>query len=198
MAKRGAPANTTLTAPQKKALEFFLRGYSMNRIAAMLNVTIMTVHLWCKKEHFRQALNEAIESVDFTNGIDIRHLVSRSYEELDGLLQDPSPAIRLGACRLSLEAYTRMIAINEDKAAINALEQRLEQLQVLASQQVDAMAGDAALALPHQSVIEAEVLGVAPLVALDERPKRRPGRPRKGSQPATGCLDSSPAQPESP
>jgi hypothetical protein len=183
---------------QRQALELFLKGYSMRRISELLDVTLTTIHTWRHQPTFRESLNEALESVDFNNGVDIRGLVRRSYEELEGLLQDPNPMVRLGAARLSLDSYWRMIAVNEDKAAINALETRLEQLQVLASQQMDAMAGEATLALPHQPIIEAEVSEVAPSVALDQPVKRKRGRPRKGSQPATGCLDSSPAQPESP
>jgi hypothetical protein len=164
----------------------------------MVGVTHKTFCDWRKKEFFREKMDEALASIDFNAAMDIRQLLRTSFEEIQGLLQDPNPMVRLGAARLSLDSYWRMIAVNEDKAAINALETRLEQLQVLASQQMDAMAGEGMLALPHQPVIEAEVSEVAPSVALDQPVKRKRGRPRKGSQPATSCLDSSPAQPESP
>lgn len=177
---RGAPVRTRLTPLQDKALGLYLRGLSVRRIADACDVTPKTICDWRRtSEPFREALKAALEDVDWSNSADIRHLVRTSYDELEGLLQDPNPGIRLGACRLTLEAYTRMVAMAEDKAALAQLESRLEQLQAQAQHTTSA----GALAPAQEPVVEAEVVEVAPEIALDPDDEEEKPRRRKRSQP---------------
>jgi predicted DNA-binding protein YlxM (UPF0122 family) len=176
---RGAPKRTTLTPLQKKALGLYLKGLTIRRIAEACAVTPQTVFDWRNKsEPFREALKAALEDVDWSNSADIRHLVRTSYDELEGLLQDPNPGIRLGACRLTLEAYTRMVAMAEDKAALAQLESRLEQLQA----QAQLTTSSGSLAPAEEPVLEAEVVEVAPDLALDPEPEAKKPRRRKASR----------------
>jgi hypothetical protein len=172
----GAPKRTRLTPVMKKALGLYLKGLTIRRIAEACAVTPQTVFDWRNKsEPFREALRAALEDVDWGNSADIRHLVRTSYDELEGLLQDPNPGIRLGACRLTLEAYTRMVAMAEDKAALAQLESRLEQLQA----QAQHTTSSGALAPAQEPVLEAEVVEVAPSVALDPESDTTEPRHRK-------------------
>ena len=160
---KGRPPRTEITSSQKKCIELMLMGRNLSHIAQILQIEQSTITNWRKQEPFRKAVADALETIDTGCAIDVRQLVRRAYEELDGLLQDPNPMVRLGACRLTLEAHSKVVQQLEEKEAMKMLEARLEAVQAVASQQLTSPQLSAA----QEPVVEAEVVEVALDSALD-------------------------------
>ena len=137
MGARGPKVRTRMTPVQSKALDRYLHGWPVHRICEHLQVSNATFNNWRRcPGPFQDALRAALEDVEWTASADIRQLVKSSLQELDGLLQDPNPQIRLGAARLSLEAYQQMVATREQKELMVDLEARMEALQAGAQHQL--------------------------------------------------------------
>ena len=166
--RRGGPKpRTEITPKQHKAIELILMGRNMGQVAGILGVDYMTVVYWRKQEPFKKAFAEALETIDSSCAIDVRQLVRRTYQEIEGLLQDPNPMVRLGACRLTLEAHSRMVQQLEEKEALRILEARLEEVQAAAMANINTTP-TGHLSPAAESVVEAQVVEVGPTVGPEE------------------------------
>lgn len=170
------PHGGGLRPNQKKAIALLIQGWRPSQIATALNVDRETIHRWRRdNEAFRAAMDEALEGFEVEGCAGLQQLVPRAIEEISGCLEDPRPEIRLGASKLVLDKWESLVQRRSDQEVIRLLESRLEQLQAQAQQ--------TALAPAEEPVVEAEVLEVAPQIALDPEPEAKKPKRRKASQP---------------
>lgn len=171
----GRPKRTKLTSQQRKAIELLLLGRTCYQIADVLEISQNTINDWRKRNPlFRQALQDALETLDQGALIDVRRLVKKAYEEIEGLLEDPNPSIRLGAARLTLEAHSRVVQQMEEREAMKMLEERLEKVQAIAQSSASPQLP------PAEQVVEAEIVVDALDHALTEEVEAGPAEQANG------------------
>ena len=117
-----------LTSTQKKAVELMAKGYSREMIANALEVSNPTIGNWKKLPHFKTALAEAINFKAESSNYKLHDLFRKALEEVEGLMQDRNPHIRLGAARLACESYSAIAKAAAEEKMMQEMEQRMEQL----------------------------------------------------------------------
>jgi transcriptional regulator with XRE-family HTH domain len=136
MARRGAPLRK-LSKPQEKALNLLLRGWTIARIADALGLERATINGWRRQQGpFKRELQAAINDVEFNNSTSITSLVTQALDQMPGLLQDPSPQVRLAAAKICFDQHNNMVQQREQRELLTNLEDRLEALQGQAQQQL--------------------------------------------------------------
>ena len=117
-----------LTTTQKKAIELMAKGYSAEMIGGALEVTSATIRNWKKLPHFKTALAEAINFKAESSNYKLHDLFRKALEEVEGLMQDRNPHIRLGAARLACASYSAIAKAAAEEKMMQEMEQRMEQL----------------------------------------------------------------------
>ena len=117
-----------LTPKQKHAIELIAKGFSLRMVGEAVEVTTLTVRNWKKIPLFKKELAEAINLRAESSNYRLHDLYRKSLEECEGLLEDPNPTIRLGAARLVAESYAQVVRVAEERAALEQIEARMEQL----------------------------------------------------------------------
>ena len=121
-------SSAKLTSAQKNAIELIAKGFSLRMVAEACDVTTPTIANWKKIPLFKKQLAEAINLKAESSNYKLHDLYRRALEECEGLLQDPNPTIRLGAARLVAESYAQVVRVAEERAALEQIEARMEQL----------------------------------------------------------------------
>ena len=121
-------SDPSLTTTQKKAVELIAKGFNKGMIAGACEVTVATINNWCKLPHFKTALAEAINFKAESSNYKLHDLFRKALEEVEGLLQDRNPHIRLGAARLACESYSAIAKAAAEEKMMAEMEARMEQL----------------------------------------------------------------------
>ena len=117
-----------LTPTQKKAVELIAKGFKKSMVGEACEVTVQTINNWCRTPHFKSALAEAINFKAESSNYKLHDLFRKALEEVEGLMQDRNPHIRLGAARLACESYSAIAKAAAEEKMMAEMEQRMEQL----------------------------------------------------------------------
>ena len=152
-----------ITRQQQQCIKLLLSGWGIRAIATALDVPVPRIQEWKRNNtSFREALNEVMSGFEDQGCMELQQMVPRAMEEISGLLEDPSPMVRLNASKLVLDKWADLVQHRQDQEVIKLLEQRLEQVQAAAQSQLGGQ-----IAPPTEPVVEAEVVEVALDSALD-------------------------------
>lgn len=163
MGRRGRPRQG-ITRQMQQCIKLLLSGWSIRAIATALDVSTTQIQEWKRNNpSFREALNEVMGGFEDLGCMELQQMVPRAMEEISGLLEDPSPMVRLNASKLVLDKWADLVQHRQDQEVIKLLEQRLEQVQAAAQQHLTGQ-----IAPAQEPVVEAEVVEVALDSALTE------------------------------
>lgn len=118
-----------LTDAQAEAARLLSQGYSTVMIGSALGVTGQTIKNWRKLPQFQAELREQINLRAESSNYKLHDLFRKSLETCEELMASKNEHIRLGAARLAAESYTAIARVAEEHQLLEAIEDRMEQLQ---------------------------------------------------------------------
>lgn len=117
-----------LSDKQLKAVELLAKGYQIGMVVDAIQTSSPTIRNWKKLPEFKEALAEAINLKAETSNYKLHDLFRKALEEVEGLLQDRNPHVRLGAARLACESYSAIARAAAEQEMLESMEARMEQL----------------------------------------------------------------------
>ena len=118
-----------LTSKHHTVIELLAKGFSNRQCGDAVGLAESTIKGYRNSPLFRNALAEAINLKAESSNYKLHGLFRSALEEVEGLLQDRNPHIRLGAARLACESYAAIVRAAEEKDLLLRMEERMEQLQ---------------------------------------------------------------------
>lgn len=118
-----------LTDTQREAARLLAQGYTVGMVGPALGVTGPTVINWKKQPVFQEELREQLNLRTEASNYKLHDLFRKSLETCEELMGSKNEHIRLGAARLAAESYTAIARVAEERQLLEAIEDRMEQLQ---------------------------------------------------------------------
>ena len=125
-----------LNAQQLTALKMMVTGHNGQQIQEALGISQPTLYRWKQLPGWHLALQEHLKEIRQEGDVHLKSLVPLAAAALKVLVLTGNDTIKLGASRTILEAHANLVSREEQGELMVDLEQRLEELQALAQQQL--------------------------------------------------------------
>lgn len=119
--------NTTLTGPQRQAIDALAAGASRAQAATIANRTERTLGRWFEDPAFADALSAITDQAIHDAGRRLATTLDRAVDTINELLaDDETPAhVRLRAAQLAIDGAVRLTEFADLAERINRLEEKL-------------------------------------------------------------------------
>lgn len=124
-----------LTPRQRNALQLILDGYTPKEVQERLGISPRTLLNWRNLPAWDEEISLVLRGSSDDGEGQVKSMLPLATRRLKLLIHSVSENVALGACRTVLEAHASIVARQEEREAMQAMEAQLVELQNKISQQ---------------------------------------------------------------